>query len=163
VASYRSDVIIETPAGSRIKYAWDPQANRFRAKKVLPLGMSFPFDFGFIPGTRAPDGDPLDALVVADAPLAVGAIVECRLLGVFRVAMSEKGGSKLVENDRLVAAPVDTIRGARWRELADLGAELLAEIGDFFQSYVEREGRRFVHRGRAGARAAHATLLRSCE
>jgi inorganic pyrophosphatase len=161
MANYRSDIVIETPAGSRIKYAWDPDANRFRASKVLPLGLSFPFDFGFFPGTKAADGDPLDALVVADAPLAVGAIVECRLLGVFRVATSEKASSKLIENDRLVAVPVDSIRGARWRELPDLGGELVREIGDFFESYIQREGRRFESRGRAGARAAYATLERS--
>src|SRR3954467_11630968 len=67
VPSYRTDVVIETPAGSPIKYAWDADAARFRAKKFLKLGIAFPFDFGFVPGTEAEDGDALDVLVVADA------------------------------------------------------------------------------------------------
>lgn len=153
-----SDVIIETPASSRIKYTWDPEVERFRASKVLPLGMAFPYDFGFIPETRADDGDPLDVLVLADAPLAVGAIVACRLLGVFRVAQSDKGKQKLVRNDRLIAVPTESIRGAHWHELADLGAQQLSEIGDFFRTYVEREGRRFRHLGRGNAKAAMAAI-----
>ena len=66
-------VVIETPSGSRWKYGWKPEAGAYVASKVLPLGMTFPYDFGFFPGTRAADGDPLDALVLADAPLAVAA------------------------------------------------------------------------------------------
>jgi inorganic pyrophosphatase len=66
------EVIIETPAGSRTKYAWKPELHRFEARKVLPLGLAFPFDFGFVPGTEASDGDPLDVCVLADAPLALG-------------------------------------------------------------------------------------------
>lgn len=56
-------VVIETPAGSRTKYKWDDSARAYRAGRVLPLGMAFPFDFGFIPGTKAQDGDALDAYV----------------------------------------------------------------------------------------------------
>jgi inorganic pyrophosphatase len=158
-----TDLVIETPSGSRTKYTWDPAAGRFRAKRTLPLGTAFPFDFGFVPGTRAADGDPLDALVLADAPLAVGVVVACRLLGVARVAQSEIGSRKLVRNDRLLAVPSDAIRGAEWRTLADLGPRLLEEIEAFFRSYIEREGRRFRDLGFGDARAAHAAIERSGE
>jgi inorganic pyrophosphatase len=53
-------VIIETPAGSRNKFAFDPDQRIFSLKKVLPAGMVFPYDFGFVPQTLAPDGDPID-------------------------------------------------------------------------------------------------------
>ena len=55
-------VVIETPAGGRTKYKWDDKAHAYRAGRVLPLGMAFPFDFGFVPGTKAEDGTvtPLD-------------------------------------------------------------------------------------------------------
>jgi inorganic pyrophosphatase len=59
-------VIIETPAGSRNKFAFDPHQKIFALKKVLPAGMSFPYDFGFLPQTLAPDGDPLDVLLLMD-------------------------------------------------------------------------------------------------
>jgi inorganic pyrophosphatase len=148
------DVVIETPAGSRTKYAWDPDAQRFRAKRVLPLGMAFPFDFGFVPQTRADDGDPLDVLVLADAPLAVGAIVACRLLGVLAVEQSEAAGKPVVRNDRLIGVPTEAIRGAAWRSLDDLGEVLLSEIEDFFRSSVERAGRSFRLLGRGDAAQA---------
>jgi len=52
-------VVIETPKGSRNKYAFDPELGIFELKRVLPAGMSFPYDFGFVPSTKADDGDPL--------------------------------------------------------------------------------------------------------
>jgi inorganic pyrophosphatase len=53
-------VIIETPKGSRNKYAFDQDEKAFALKKVLPAGMAFPYDFGFVPSTVADDGDPVD-------------------------------------------------------------------------------------------------------
>jgi inorganic pyrophosphatase len=58
------NVIVDTPKGSRNKYKYDEKQGLWRLSKVLPLGASFPFDFGFIPSTRGEDGDPLDALVL---------------------------------------------------------------------------------------------------
>ena len=55
-------VIIETPKGSPNKFAFDPKQRIFALKKVLPAGMVFPYDFGFLPQTLAPDGDPIDYL-----------------------------------------------------------------------------------------------------
>lgn len=131
------NVVIETPSGSRTKYAYNPSERMFRASKILPLGMSFPYDFGFVPGTKASDGDPLDALVIADAPLAVGCYVECRVLGAFEVKTDGE------RNDRLIVVPRETIRGANWHHLSDLGEPLVREIGAFLESYVKREGRSF--------------------
>jgi inorganic pyrophosphatase len=131
------NVIIETPSGSRTKYAWNEKAQRFRASKILPLGMTFPYDFGFVPGTKAGDGDPLDALVLADAPLAVGCYAECRILGAFECKTDGE------RNDRLIVVPRESIRGVSWHHLADLGEPLVREIGAFLASYVEREGRSF--------------------
>ncbi len=130
-------VVIETPSGSRWKYGWKPEVGAYVASKVLPLGMTFPYDFGFIPGTRAADGDPLDALVLADAPLAIGCVVECRVLGAFECKTDRE------RNDRVIAVPVETIRGARWHHLTDIGPVLVSEIGEFLRDYVEREGRPF--------------------
>ena len=61
-------VVVETPKGSRNKYAFDPRNRVFELKKVLPAGMVFPYDFGFLPSTKGGDGDPLDVLVLMDEP-----------------------------------------------------------------------------------------------
>src|SRR4030095_15907706 len=75
-------VIIETPKGSRNKYAFDAKQRIFQLKKVLPAGMAFPYDFGFIPSTIADDGDPVDVLVLTDEPAFPGCLLACRLIGI---------------------------------------------------------------------------------
>jgi inorganic pyrophosphatase len=69
--------IIETPKGSRNKFDYDPETNLFMLAGLLPEGMMFPFDFGFIPSTLAEDGDPLDILVLMDAPAHAGCLSRC--------------------------------------------------------------------------------------
>ena len=78
----RIQVIIETPKGSRNKFAFDPEQEVFALAKVLPAGMVFPYDFGFIPSTKAEDGDPTDVLVLMDEPAFPGVLVKCRVIGV---------------------------------------------------------------------------------
>jgi inorganic pyrophosphatase len=150
-------VVIETPAGSRTKYAWNSEADAFVVRKVLPLGTAFPYDFGFVVGTQTADGDPLDALVLADEPLAVGCLVACRVLGAIECKTSQPGpGEEAVRNDRLITVPVASVVGAEWRNLSDLGDRLVREIGEFLADYTRREGRTFqligaVERSRAVA------------
>jgi inorganic pyrophosphatase len=64
------DVVIETPKGSRNKFAFDPQTGMFKLLKILAQGMMFPYDFGFVPSTKAEDGDPIDVLVLVEAYLS---------------------------------------------------------------------------------------------
>ena len=59
-------VIIETPRQTAGKYVLDPVHHIYRLKKILPLGMHFPYDFGLIDKTHAPDGDPTDAMVFTE-------------------------------------------------------------------------------------------------
>jgi len=146
-------VVIETPSGSRTKYAWDADAHAFVVRKVLPLGTTFPYDFGFVPGTKGADGDPLDVLVLADEPLAAGCLVRCRVLGAIACKTSEEGGRE-VRNDRVIAVPMASILGAEWQTLDDLGARLVREIGDFLESYTRREGRTFTMLGTLDHKAA---------
>ena len=148
-------VVIETPAGSRTKYKWEPKREAYLASKVLPLGMAFPFDFGFIPDTKADDGDPLDALVIADAPLAVGCLVECRILGAVKIKTDGE------ENDRLICVPAYSLRGAEWMKLDDIGKPLADELTSFFENYVGREGREVEVIGQVGPQAAHKLLKKA--
>src|SRR5262245_23440846 len=112
------NVVVETPAGSRIKYTGQPDLRLFKATKVLASGLRFPHDVGFIPGTEAADGAPLDALILSDGPLATGCMVECRVLGAFEMATSERPGAAPVRNDRLIVVPVPSRRGRDWKDVA---------------------------------------------
>src|SRR6202795_4609495 len=94
-------VIIETPKGSRNKYAFDQDERIFELKKVLPAGMAFPYDFGFVPSTKAEDGDPIDVLVLMDEPAFPGCLLKCRLIGVIEGVQGDK--KEKVRNDRIVA------------------------------------------------------------
>src|SRR6195256_3016791 len=94
-------VIIETPKGSRNKYAFDADQEVFQLKKVLPAGMAFPYDFGFVPSTKAEDGDPVDVLVLMDEPAFPGCLLKCRVVGVIEGEQRTKKKSE--RNDRVVA------------------------------------------------------------
>lgn len=152
-------VVIDTPAGSRNKYKFDPELGIFRISRILPVGLSFPFDFGSIPRTQAEDGDALDVLVLTDAPLFVGCLVHVRLIGVIRATQTER--RKSIRNDRLVGAIETPVNAARYRELRDVPRDIVREIEHFFRSYNEAQGRPFRVTGRGGAKAAEQILKRA--
>ena len=83
--------IIETPKGFRNKFDYDPDANLFKLGGLLPEGMMFPFDFGFIPSTLGDDGDPVDIMVLMDAPAHVGCLVDVRIIGIIEAKQTEDG------------------------------------------------------------------------
>src|SRR5690242_18658416 len=93
------NVVIETPRGSKNKYDYDEEHDYFKLGKTLPDGTAFPLDFGFVPHTKAPDGDPIDALVLMEQPTYPGCIIECRCIGVIEAEQKEKGESA-TRNDR---------------------------------------------------------------
>src|ERR1051325_2918876 len=116
---HRLTVVIETPKGSRNKFAFDEQRKLFALKKVLPVGMAFPYDFGFVPSTKAGDGDPLDVLVLMDEPAFPGCLLKCRPIGVIE---GEQGRKKDAErNDRIVAIEQDNHSYAHVKHVDDLG------------------------------------------
>jgi inorganic pyrophosphatase len=132
------DVVIETPRRSRNKFAFDESSKIFRLTKVLPAGYSFPYDFGFIPGTEAPDGDPLDVLVLMDEPTFPGCVVSVRLLGAFEAEQTEKG--KTTRNDRLIAVAQEARDYAQLRSLKDIESNLRKELEHFFVTYHQTRG-----------------------
>src|ERR1700674_3699689 len=123
-------VIIETPKGSRNKYAFDPEQKIFQLMKVLPAGMAFPYDFGFIPSTLAEDGDPTDVLVLMDEPAFPGCLLKCRVVGVIE---GEHGKKKKKErNDRIVAVEQENHSYAHVKHVDDMGKRFVREIEEFF-------------------------------
>jgi inorganic pyrophosphatase len=154
-------VIIETPRGSRNKYKYDPETERMKLSKVMPEGMMFPYDFGFIPDTKADDGDPLDVLVLSDEPMFPGCLVECRLIGVIKANQREKG--KENRNDRLIAVAEGSVLYGSVKQLSDLDPAVLSQIEAFFTNYQKVRNIEFEVLERAGARSAHEVLNRSWE
>ena len=152
-------VIIETPRGSRNKLKYDPDKRMYRLSKVMPEGMVFPYDFGFVPGTKADDGDPMDILVLTDEPLFPGCLVDCVLVGVIEVEQQTDGAMK--RNDRLIAVARASLLYSEVKDLADLNPTVEKQIEAFFVNYqkVRNVGVKILARG--GADKAVAALHRS--
>ena len=160
LAAYDDDkslvvVIIETPKGSRNKYAFDPEDRIFALKKVLPAGMVFPYDFGFVPSTIGGDGDPLDVLVLMDEPAFPGCKLSCRIIGIIE---GEEGNSKKrVRNDRVVAIESDNHSFSEVKHIDDLGKQFQLELEEFFVNYRRLSDKKFrilSVKGPAAARKA---------
>ena len=152
-------VVIETPKGSRNKFAFDPDQHVFELKKVLPTGMAFPYDFGFVPSTEAEDGDPIDVLVLMDEPAFTGCLVRSRLLGVIEAEQTEKG--KTNRNDRLIAVACNARTDSDLKTLSDMNPQLLDEIEHFFVSYNEVKGKKFKPLGRHGPKRARRLITKA--
>lgn len=134
-------VVIETPKGSRNKFAFEPKERIFELKKVLPSGMTFPYDFGFAPSTKADDGDPVDVLVLMDEPAFPGCVLTCRPIGVIE---GEQGDKKKKErNDRIVAVEQDAHSWADIKTIDDLGKEFCRELEAFFVNYHQLSGKEY--------------------
>ena len=134
-------VVIETPKGSRNKYAFDPEQKVFELKKVLPAGMTFPYDFGFIPRTKAEDGDPVDILVLMDEPAFPGCVLKCRLIGIIEAEQGDKKDKE--RNDRIVGVEKDNHSFADIKHIDDLGKQFLRELEEFFVNYHELSGKKY--------------------
>jgi inorganic pyrophosphatase len=134
-------VIIETPKGSRNKFSFDAKQNIFTVKSVLPAGMSFPYDFGFLPSTMAPDGDPIDVLLLMDEPAYPGIAVRARLIGI--IEGEQIDGKKKVRNDRLIAVAEMNHEYAYLKKLGDLPKKFLRELEHFFVNYHSLQGKEY--------------------
>ena len=152
--SNRVNVVVETPGGSRSKFKYDEDLGLFRLHKLLPAGSVFPYDFGFVPGTKGEDGDPLDVMILGEKNEATftGCIVSVRLLGVIQARQTEKRVT--IRNDRLIGTAETPKIRPRERSLGDVPEALLKQIEHFFISYNEYEGRVFTPFGRRGPVAA---------
>jgi inorganic pyrophosphatase len=133
--------IIETPKGSRNKYTYRPDGGYFELSAVMPEGMTFPFDFGFIPSTLGEDGDPLDVLVLMDTPVAPGIVIPGRLIGAIIASQKEK--DKWTRNDRLIGVASNARTHQHVQTLRDLHANALHDIEAFFINYNAIRGRKF--------------------
>jgi inorganic pyrophosphatase len=152
-------VIVETPAGSRNKFSFDVEQGIFAHKTTLPAGMTFPYDFGFLPQTKAEDGDPIDVLLLMDEPAFPGISVRGRLIGVIEGQQIE--GKKKTRNDRLVVVSAQSHEYANIRKLSDLPSKWMKEVEEFFVNYHDQEGKKFQLLGTKGAGEALRLIRKS--
>lgn len=136
------NAVIETPGGSRNKFKYDERLGCFALSGVLPEGMVFPHAFGFVPGTKADDGDPEDVLILMDEPTFSGCVVPSRLIGVMEAEQTETNG-KSERNDRLIAVAAHSRDYSEVQDLDDLNRNLLKEIQQFFINYNKERGKGF--------------------
>ena len=148
--------VIETPRGSRNKFAYDPVSNLFELRGLLPAGMMFPFDFGFIPSTLAEDGDPLDIMLLMDAPTHVGCLIDVRIIGIIEAKQTERG--KTERNDRLIGVAVHSYDYENWKSISDVSSRLLSQVEEFFVSYNKQRGKRFRITAIHGSKKAMRSL-----
>ena len=125
-------VLVETHKGDRNKYAYNPEFDIMEVRHTLPEGFSFPFDFGFVPGTKAEDGDPMDVLLFMDAPAMSGSLVSSRLIGAIIAKQMEKGSNQKIRNDRLLAIADTCKMYADIKTVRELNDQVLKQIIRFF-------------------------------
>lgn len=144
--------IVETPKGSRNKFRYNPQARLFMLGGLLPEGMMFPFDFGFLPSTLGEDGDPLDIMVMLEAPAQMGCLVEVRIIGIIIAIQTENGVSR--RNDRLLGVAVHSYAHAHLESVTDISSPLLSQVEEFFVSYNKQRKKKFQIKDVAGPKKA---------
>ena len=127
------DVLVEVPQGSRNKYEMDHEAGRLRLDRTLFTATQYPADYGYIENTLGQDDDPLDALVLVQAPTFPGCLVRSRAIGMFRMT-DEAGG-----DDKVLCVPTDDPRLEHLRDIHHLDEYPRMEIQHFFEVYKALE------------------------
>jgi inorganic pyrophosphatase len=133
---YLVDVVVEIPRGSRNKYEYDPVKKMIRLDRMLFSSIHYPCDYGFVPDTLAPDGDPLDALVLLSQPTFPGCLIQIRPIGVLK-CYDEKG----VDHKIVCVPPNDP----NWKDVYSIEGvrkHLRKEIEHFFTVYKQLENKK---------------------
>ena len=96
-------VVVESPRGSSVKLKYEPKLHAMSISRPLMLGLTYPCDFGFVPSTAGPDGDPVDAAVWWDVATYPGVVILCRAWALVRVEQNRPEGSGRIRNDRILS------------------------------------------------------------
>lgn len=136
-------VFVEIPYGSHIKYEVDEETGELIADRILHGANYFPFNYGFVKGTKGKDGDPLDVVLLTSQPLIAGVSIKCQVIGMLE--MEDEGGI----DTKIIAVPVkkvDPIFGT-YTKISDIHEHTKAMIKDFFDNYKNIEPNKWVKTG----------------
>jgi inorganic pyrophosphatase len=154
-------VVVESPRGTALKLKYESRWQAMSVSRPLPQGMTFPFDWGFIPSTRADDGDPIDAFVMWDIASYPGVVVPCRVLGVLRIEQNATNfdASRRIRNDRILVLPLAAKRESDWNTVADIPDRIRQECEQFTIASTVLEGKNVTILGWGDAAEALALLV----
>ena len=148
-------MVVEIPKNSANKYEYDAKLEVFRLDRALYSPVHYPGDYGFIPGTMAADGDPLDVLALVEEPSFTGCLIEVRPVGVLNMIDQNKTDQKIV------SVPNRNPRYDQVQALDQIFAHVLREIEHFFTIYKELEGRTTATLGWGGLQDARKVIEES--
>jgi len=151
------NAVIEIPRGDTNKYEYDKQLHVFRLDRTLYSPVHYPGDYGFIPSTLSDDGDPLDVLVLVDAPSFTSCVMTVRPIGVLRMIDQES------EDEKILAVGLNNPIYESVNDYSELYPHLLLEIEHFFSVYKELEAKRTRIKGWEDAGSARKIVSESQE
>lgn len=147
--------IVEIPQGCVNKYEYDKKLHVFRLDRNLHSPVHYPGDYGFLPQTLAEDGDPLDILILGDAPTFPGCIYNARPIGMFE--MLDQG----IPDEKILAYATGNPRFSSIQNYSEVQPHILREVEHFFSIYKDLEGKRTQVLGWKDREAAHQIIQRS--
>ena len=148
------NIVVEIPKGTRNKYEYDEESGSIKLDRVLHSSLHYPVDYGFVPQTRAEDGDPGDVLVLTDSPVFSGCILEVRPIGLLQ--MTDENG---IDN-KVLAVPCGNPHMAHIQSMDDVQGHTLKEISHFFEQYKVLE-EKFVKVDGWGTKEDAINLIKS--
>jgi inorganic pyrophosphatase len=152
MAAERLLAVVEIPKGSRNKYEWDEEAGRILLTRFVSSSTVYPADYGYLPGHRGEDGDPLDCLVCVSEPTFPGCGIEVKPVALFR--MRDEAGV----DDKVVCVPLHDPGWSQVEDFGDVPAQLRREVTHFFSVYKDLEGKEVEIGGWEDAEAARETV-----
>tara|TARA_B000000565_G_C23532212_1_gene280221 strand:- start:10 stop:492 length:483 start_codon:yes stop_codon:yes gene_type:complete len=140
MTNLETDMIVEIPYNSKIKYEYDDIINKLRVDRVLNTSMLYPGNYGYIPKTLSGDGDPLDVLLVTEYALDPGTIIKVRIIGIL-YTIDEKGS-----DEKIIAVPAKSVDNSyeKIKNLNDLSESCLKKIKHFFNHYKDNDKNKWV-------------------
>ncbi len=148
-------MIVEVPKNSSNKYEYDGELGLFRLDRALYSPVHYPGDYGFVPGTLADDGDPMDVLTLVEEPSFTGCVIEVRPVGILNMTDNKEGDQKVL------AVPNGNPRYDQIHTLDQIFQHVLREVEHFFAIYKELEGRITQMQGWGGPREARKAIIDS--
>jgi inorganic pyrophosphatase len=151
-------LVVETPKGSPSKLKFEPDRGIFTLSRMLTAGTVYPHDWGYVPGTLGPDGDPVDAFLLGAGGTFPGLVVRARPIGLLRVEQSEKG--RIFRNDRLLFLPWEPTQKMPFKDISELRKGEKEEIERFFLNAVAGTGKKLRYLGWRGPKSAELEIRR---